>query len=81
MLDDPITEMRGQMKKLAKFLDVAFNGEGDGPRQVGFALLIYKFGDDLKGTGRVNYIGNGRRDDVLVALKELLASWETEDRK
>ena len=37
---------------------------------------MYNFGEDIKGTGRVNYIGNGKRDEVLTALKELVARWE-----
>lgn len=68
-------DQRERMNKLAKFLDDAFNGAAR-PKKVGFVLLTYNFGEDLKGTGRVNYIGNGERDDVRVALTELLARWE-----
>lgn len=59
---------------LAGILDQAFNS--DGKKRVGFALLTYNFGENISGTGRVNYIGNGTRADVLVALKELVARWE-----
>lgn len=73
--DAPIQpEFRQNMNELAKMLDDFFNG--DGPKRVGFALLIYNFGEDIKGIGRINYIGNGQRPDVLVALKELIARWE-----
>lgn len=75
MNHDPISpEQRAQMNALAKTLDELFNG--DGPKRVGFALLTYNFGEDVRGTGRINYIGNGARADVLVALKELVARWE-----
>lgn len=72
---DPIEEsQRERMNILAGMLDEFFNG--DGQKCVGFALLIYNFGEDIAGTGRVNYIGNGRRAEVLTALKELVARWE-----
>ena len=67
-------EYRANMNALAKTLDAFFNGDGE--RKVGFALLTYNFGDDIQSTGRINYIGNGARADVLVALKELVARWE-----
>jgi hypothetical protein len=63
------------MNELAAALDEVFNGNVR-PKKVGFALLVYNLGEQLEGTGRVNYIGNGRRDEVLVALKELVARWE-----
>jgi hypothetical protein len=76
MAHDPISEgQRDMMNVLAEVLDDTLNGT-ERPKRVGFALLTYKFGEDLKGTGRVNYIGNGQRSDVLVALKEVLARWE-----
>ena len=69
-----VEEQRERMNELARTLNKYFNG--DGPKKVGFALLIYNFGEDVKGTGRINYIGNGERRDVLTALKELVARWE-----
>jgi hypothetical protein len=72
----PITEKhREQMTDLARFLDEIFNGK-NGPKKVGFALLVYEFGEQQD--GRINYIGNGQRDDVRTALKELLGRWEKE---
>jgi hypothetical protein len=65
------------MQAMASALDEALNGKAKGAdKKVGFALLTYNFGEHLQGTGRVNYVGNGERDDVLVALKELVARWE-----
>jgi len=66
---------RAVMNAVAKVLDEQFNGDLR-PKKVGLALLVYNFGEDIAGTGRVNYIGNGERDSVLVALKELIARWE-----
>jgi len=75
MKPEPISpEFRQHMNELAAFLDNVFNGKG--AKKVGFALLTYNFGEDIIGTGRINYIGNGQRAEVLVALKELVARWE-----
>lgn len=67
------------MNAVAEGLDDLFNpGRKMGePKKIGFVLLTFEFGncDD----GRVNYIGNGLREDVHVALKELLARWEGMD--
>ena len=38
------------------------------------ALLVSPF--DAPIGGRVNYIGNGRRDDIRVMMKEVIARWE-----
>lgn len=63
------------MNALASGLDEALNDDLKGAdRKVGFALLIYEFGTPKD--GRVNYVGNGQRDDVRMAIKELLARWE-----
>ena len=70
-----IEEQRQRMNELAQHLDTYFNGDAC-PKKVGFALLVYNLGEQIEGTGRINYIGNGARPDVLVALKELIARWE-----
>lgn len=78
MSHKPIEERhRALMNTLAEVLDETFNGTAKGAdRKVGFALLVYPLDDNLTGTGRVNYIGNGRREDMFVAFKELVARWE-----
>ena len=68
-------DMTRLMNMVAKVLDETFNEPGK-PKKVGFALLTYNMGEQLEGTGHINYIGNGTRADVRVALKELLARWE-----
>ena len=78
----PIEEgQRQRMNEIARFLDEVFNGKEGGPKKIGFALLIYHFGEQLEGSGRVNYIGNGQRQDVITALKELIGRWEREAAK
>jgi hypothetical protein len=64
-----------EMQAAMSALDEAWNGGAKGSeRKVGIVLLTFPFGGPEG--GRVNYIGNGDRDTVRVALKELLARWE-----
>jgi len=71
-------DMSRTMNLIAHGLDQAFNGDGEGgiadPKRIGFVLLTFKFGQ-VSG-GRINYLSNGARNDVHVALRELLARWE-----
>ncbi len=73
-MSDPISPLyRAQMNALAAELDAMFNGAARGKdRKTGFVLLVFPFGDDAK----VNYIANGDRRDVLVALKAIVARFE-----
>lgn len=62
------------MCALASGLDDALNGEAKGKdRKIGFVLLTFPFETP---DGRVHYIGNGERETVRIAIKELLARWE-----
>lgn len=71
---DPIQEkFHDQMNKLAQTLDVFFNGGSTGPEIV-FLLLVGEVNNT--GGGRVNYISNGNRDDMLSLMKEYLARAE-----
>lgn len=64
-----------QMQAAMSALDEAWNGGAkDSDRKVGIVILTFPFGGPKD--GRVNYIGNGERDSVRIALKELLARWE-----
>jgi len=66
---------RMMMNALADVLDRAFNGEVHGhDRKVAFVLLSANFGD-IAG-GRVNYISNGERADIITMMKELIARFE-----
>ncbi len=62
-----------QMNKLAKVIDEWFNGKRKPGRKpkVGFILLTAEFGK-IDG-GRVNYISNGERADMIAMLREYLA--------
>lgn len=73
-MSDDLETMRARMNVIAKALDGALNPEE--PKMIGFALLLYNFGENIEGTGRINYVGNGKREDVLIAIKELAARWE-----
>jgi hypothetical protein len=79
-MSDPIAaEQRGLMNHIARTLDVAFNGDPPTPpktyeRKVGFVLFSFNFGQI--DNGRVNYISNADRADMIVAVKEWLARAE-----
>ena len=58
-----------EMNTLAHVLDEHFN-DPEQPKHTCFVLLIMPFGDT---EGRVNYISNGKRTDIIVMMKEVLA--------
>lgn len=68
-----VAEYRELMNGLARQLDYMFNKDTK-PRETGFVLLVFPFGD--AGSGRINYISNGERIDVVTALKEIVARFE-----
>ncbi|NTG49007.1 hypothetical protein G6M04_16645 [Agrobacterium rhizogenes] len=61
------------MKAMAEALDEVLNGS-DRPKKNGFVLLVFPFGGP-EGQ-RTNYVSNGNREDILVALKEIVARFE-----
>lgn len=61
-------EYRESMNHLAKLLSAALG------QNAGFALLVFPFGEAPN--GRVNYISNADRKDMLVAMKEFIARAE-----
>lgn len=73
---DPIeAKYREKMSDLAEALDHVFNGDAKGSdRKVGFVLLSFEFGK-TEG-GRVNYISNGERSDMIASMREWLARAE-----
>mgnify|MGYP000978877370 CR=1 FL=1 len=74
--DPPISQAwRAQMNCLANALDEFFNGS-ERPKKIGFALLMFEFGEQPPGRDRINYISNAIRDDMIFALKELVARME-----
>lgn len=67
---------RKSMNAVARAIDEAFNGRRKPNRKptVGFVLLVAEFGK-IEG-GRVNYISNGEREDMIAMLREYLARVE-----
>lgn len=76
-LDEKERESASQaLTAMAKMLDDILNGKGT-PRKEriwGFALLVFPL--DRIDQNHINYIGNGERNDVLTAIKELASRWE-----
>ena len=64
------------MNALAQGIDEALNGKrkpGKPPKD-GFILLVAEFGQITD--GRVNYISNGQRADMIAMMREYLARVE-----
>jgi hypothetical protein len=73
-----MTTTTEHMRAVMSVLDETFNpGLSGEQRTIGIALLIYDMNVGPDG-GKVNYVGNGRREDVHKALKELVARWDGE---
>jgi hypothetical protein len=68
-IDDAYIE---KMQALAQILDDLFNGDVR-PKKACFVLLLTEFGDMA---GRVNYISNGERSDIVTMLKEVTTRFE-----
>lgn len=60
------------MNNVARDLDAIFNGKNcpSKKRKWGFALFVFPFGEAPE--GRMNYISNSDRQDMLVAMKEFI---------
>ena len=71
-------EYRVKMRALASAIDQIFN-EGKKPKELGFALLLFPFGEAP--SGRMNYISNAQRSDMLVAVREWLEQAEEHQRE
>ncbi|ESZ88278.1 MAG: hypothetical protein Q27BB25_04435 [Blastomonas sp. CACIA14H2] len=70
-MSDPIqAQYHGLMQGLAEGIDGILNGDTR-PRHTAFVLLVSGFGQ-IEG-GRVNYISNGSREDMIAMMKEYIA--------
>lgn len=67
--DGIVPEYKERMNNLARALDDILNA-GKRPKEICFALLMCRFGED----GRVNYISNGERSDMLKMMEEYISS-------
>jgi len=78
MADPTDPEFRAIMNALADGLDEIFNGPKlpgrPRARDVGFVLLTFDFGQT--DGGRVNYMSNGERADMIAAMREWLGRVE-----
>lgn len=76
-MPDPIQkEYRQAMNAIARWIDEKLNGRRKAGRKpkVGFILLTAEFGKIED--GRVNYISNGAREDMIAMMREYLARVE-----
>jgi hypothetical protein len=64
--------LRERMNDLARWNDRALNFTGE--KKYGFVLLVAEFGKIDH--GRVNYISNGQRADMIAMVREWLARAE-----
>lgn len=64
-----------QMVAVARAVDEFLNGPNAHPdnRKVGFVVMVFEFGSTA---GRMNYISNASRDDVVIALREQLSCFD-----
>ena len=74
-----LAETTELMQGVASALDECLNGKGTKPKdkKVAFVVLLANFGE-LDG-GRVNYVSNAEREDIITVLKELIGRWEKGD--
>jgi hypothetical protein len=71
-MTDPIEpKYREWMNDFARSIDKFLNGDA-ATKRTGFVVLMFDFGDN----SRMNYISNAQREDMLPALRELLAHFE-----
>lgn len=76
-MTDPIqAQYHARMNRLAKQIDEGLNGRRKPGKKpvLAFILLTAEFGK-IEG-GRVNYISNGQRSDMIAMLREYLARLE-----
>ncbi|PNU06448.1 hypothetical protein [Novosphingobium guangzhouense] len=64
---------RANMNMLASAIDETLNGKVK-PKRLGFVMLVAEFGQI--DNGRVNYISNGTRADMITMMKEFIARAE-----
>lgn len=71
MIDPIEPKYKTTMNDIAHILDDILNGDTR-PKTHGFVLLMFEFGHDKN----MNYISNADRQDMISALKELVARFE-----
>lgn len=61
-------DVRERLQEIARTISIML------PPGTGFALLAFDLGDK---PGRLEYVANGRRADVIKAMREFIAKTET----
>ena len=81
MAEGPVDpKYREALNGLANDLDNILNGGLKGEdRTVGFALLLFDFNAPV--TGRVNYISNADRRDMIQGMKSWIEQAEAREKK
>ncbi|WP_062347201.1 hypothetical protein [Novosphingobium sp. CCH12-A3] len=64
---------RANMNAMATAIDQTLNGASK-PKRFAFVMLVAEFGQI--DNGRVNYISNGSREDMIAMMKEFIARAE-----
>lgn len=65
------------MQSIASAIDAALDDVSIAGQRVGFALLVFPLGEcNDPSKARTDYVSNARREDMLSALKEVIARWE-----
>lgn len=57
--------------------DLALMVEQNIPKEYGFCLLLFPFGES--GDNRMQYISNGNREDIVKAMKEWIKKTEDDN--
>ena len=65
-------EVVAQMNAFGQALDMLLNPNQPTNKTFGWVINVFRFGEE----GRMNYISNARRKDMICALKELIANLE-----
>jgi len=68
-----MTDTKNMMQSMASALDEVLNEKGK-KKKNGFVLLVFPL--DRPEGQRTNYVSNGQRQDIIVALKEIIARFE-----
>lgn len=67
---DPIDpKYRSVLNSIAQVIDKGFNGDIK-PKKIGFALILFEF--DKVESGKMNWISNANRNDMIDALMEMV---------
>jgi hypothetical protein len=61
------------MQTMASTIDGFLNGKQQ-PKRLGFVIMVFPF--DAPEGARTNYVSNADREDMIVALKEVVARFE-----